>query len=106
MITLRTETVIDAPIQTCFDYARDITVHTKTVWPHTKESAVDGVREGPIGPGESVTFEARHLFVWQRLTSRIVDYKWPEFFSDEMQEGIFITYFFQSRILTIIPHRL
>ncbi|MBD3919508.1 SRPBCC family protein [Paenibacillus sp. PR3] len=89
MITLRTEIIINAPIQICFDYARDIEVHTKTVWPHTRELAVDGVREGRIGPGDSVTFEAKHLFVRQRLTSKIIEYQEPELFTDVMQRGIF-----------------
>ncbi|WP_325053158.1 SRPBCC family protein [Paenibacillus algicola] len=89
LITLRTEIIINAPIQICFDYARDIELHTKTVWPHTRELAVDGVRFGRIGLGETVTFEANHLLVRQRLTSRIIEYEEPKRFTDEMQKGIF-----------------
>ena len=55
MITITTEIEINAPIQTCFDYARDIDVHTRTVWIHTKEKAVDGVISGRIGADELVS---------------------------------------------------
>lgn len=89
MITIITEIEIDAPIQKCFDYARDIELHTRTVWPHTRERAVAGVTAGPIGPGQTVTFEATHLLVRQRLTSKITAYESPYLFIDEMQRGAF-----------------
>ncbi|MFC5402985.1 SRPBCC family protein [Cohnella soli] len=89
MITIKTEIEISAPIQLCFDLARDIEVHTKTVWRHTKEKAISGVTSGPIGQGETVTFEAIHFLVRQRLTSKITEYQQPFLFVDEMQNGAF-----------------
>lgn len=89
MITVETEVFINAPLELCFDLARDIDVHTRTVWPHTKERAVAGVTTGPIGLGETVTFEAKHLGVRQRLTSKITEYRAPAYFVDEMQRGAF-----------------
>lgn len=89
MVVIRTEIEVAAPIQLCFDMARDIEVHTQTVWRHTKEKAVGGVTSGPIGLGETVTFEATHLGVRQRLTSKIVEYHEPYLFVDEMQKGAF-----------------
>lgn len=89
MITVKTRMEISAPIQHCFDLARDIDIHTKTVWKHTKEKAIRGVTAGPIGLGQTVTFEATHLFVRQRLTSKITEYREPYLFVDEMQKGAF-----------------
>ncbi|WP_339315795.1 SRPBCC family protein [Paenibacillus sp. FSL R10-2734] len=89
MITVKTQIEISAPIQLCFDLARDIEIHTKTVWIHTKEKAIMGVTSGLIGPGQSVTFEATHFLVRQKLTSKITDYNEPFLFVDEMQKGAF-----------------
>nr|WP_309568643.1 SRPBCC family protein [Paenibacillus sp. sptzw28] len=76
-------------METCFDFARNIDVHTLTVWPHTREKAIQGITSGLINAGETVTFEATHLFVRQKLTSRITDYNRPYLFVDEMVKGAF-----------------
>jgi ligand-binding SRPBCC domain-containing protein len=89
MITVKTEVEIAAPVRICFDCARDIDLHTRTVWKHTREEAVGGVTSGPIGLDETVTFEATHFGVRQRLTSQITEYREPEWFVDEMQRGAF-----------------
>ena len=89
MIKVTTEIEIQAPIHLCFDFARDIGLHTETVWPHTKERAVEGVTFGKIGEGQTVTFEATHFLVRQRLTSRISEYNRPYLFVDEMMSGAF-----------------
>ncbi len=89
MVVVRTSIEISAPIDLCFNLARDIGLHTKTVWKHTKEKAVDGVMSGLIGPGQTVTFEATHFLIKQRLTSKITEYEEPCIFVDEMQKGAF-----------------
>ncbi|MBW7476928.1 SRPBCC family protein [Paenibacillus oenotherae] len=89
MIIIRSEIEIEAPIEICFDYARDIDIHTRTVWKHTRERAVAGRTSGMIEAGEEVTFEATHLLVRQRLTSRVTAYKRPLYFVDEMVSGAF-----------------
>jgi ligand-binding SRPBCC domain-containing protein len=81
--------MIKAPIVRCFDLARDIDVHTRTVWKHTREQAVAGVTTGCIGSGELVTFEATHFGIRQRLTSKITDFNAPYLFVDETQKGAF-----------------
>lgn len=89
MVEVKTQIEIAAPIQICFDLARDIDIHTQTVWKYTKERAIQGVTSGPIGYGQTVTFEATHLGVRQTLTSRITDFNEPFLFVDEMQKGAF-----------------
>ena len=82
------ETRIKAPRATCFDAARDIGLHCRSC-ASTRERAVAGRTRGLIGLGESVTFEAVHLGVRQRLSSRIVAFDSPNFFVDEMTRGAF-----------------
>lgn len=89
MIKIVTEIEILAPVHICFDFARDIDLHTQTVWPHTKERAVGGVTDGMIGQGEFVTFEATHFLVRQRLSSQITEYRRPYLFVDTMTRGAF-----------------
>jgi ligand-binding SRPBCC domain-containing protein len=82
------ETVVDAPIQTCFDLSRSIDVHMRST-AQTKERAVAGVMSGLIGLNETVTWEAVHLGVKWKLTSKITAFDPPYFFVDEMVEGPF-----------------
>lgn len=89
LITIKTQLEIAAPIQLCFDLARDIDLHTRTVWPHTKEKEIRRTTSGLIGKGESVTFQATHFLIRQTLSSKITEYHAPYYFVDEMQNGAF-----------------
>ena len=88
MPVIRLETLIRAPAELCFDLSRDIDVHLASTG-GTGERAVAGVTSGLIGPGETVTWEATHFFVRQRLTSKITAFDRPRMFVDEMQRGAF-----------------
>ncbi len=82
------ETFLTASPERCFDLARDIELHCRTCsW--TQEKAIGGVTSGLIELGQSVTFEAVHLGVRQRLTSRIVLFERPRMFVDQMERGAF-----------------
>lgn len=59
---------IAAPADRCFDLSRDIGVHQESMR-FSQEVAVAGVTAGLIGPGESVTWEARHFGIRWRMTS-------------------------------------
>jgi ligand-binding SRPBCC domain-containing protein len=89
MIKVSTEIQIRAPIEICFDLARNIDIHTETVWKHTKERAISGRVSGMIKDGETVTFEATHFFIRQTLTSKIEEFERPNRFIDEMVSGAF-----------------
>lgn len=82
------KTTIAAPPEVVFDLARDMDFHVQSL-AHTGERAVGGVMAGLIALGESVTFEARHLGVTQRLTTRITAFDRPCHFRDEMTRGAF-----------------
>jgi len=89
LITIQTEIEISAPIEICFDAARDIERHTETVWKHTNEKAIVNGDGNLLELNHIVTFEATHFFIRQRLISKIVEYSRPYRFVDEMQKGAF-----------------
>lgn len=91
MAAFRIVTEIAAPAERCFDLARDIDFHTRSL-AHTGERAVAGRTSGLIGLGESVTWEARHLGVLQRLTVAITAFDRPAYFRDEMTAGAFAAF--------------
>lgn len=83
-LTLR----VAAPPERCFDLSRSVEVHVASTR-STGEQAVAGVTSGLLGPGDQVTWRARHLGVWQHLTSRISAYDRPRHFRDSMVRGAF-----------------
>jgi ligand-binding SRPBCC domain-containing protein len=88
MPTIVLYTEIDAPIAVCFDLSRSIDLHQIST-DQTKEKAIDGVNSGLIGLNETVTWEATHYGLTQRLTSKITAYQRPFYFVDEQQKGAF-----------------
>ena len=88
MPTLHLETHISAPIEQVFDLTRDLDVHARTV-PHTHERATGATDGRRIGPGDTLTFEASHFGVRQRLVSRITAFERPTLFADELVSGAF-----------------
>jgi len=90
MTIITVETYIQAPVEICFDLARDIGLHCRTA-ASTQERAVGGVTTGLIGLGEEVTFEAVHFGIRQRLTAHITEFDPPHGFTDEMLRGAFKT---------------
>jgi ligand-binding SRPBCC domain-containing protein len=88
MPVIRLETFIRAPIEICFDLARDVEVHMAST-ADTGERAVAGVTSGMMELNDEVTWEARHLCIRRRLTSKITALERPRMFVDEMQRGAF-----------------
>jgi len=88
MMRIEIQTEIVAPPETCFDLARDIDFHRRTM-AGTGERAVAGVTSGLIGAGEEVTWEARHFGITQRLAVRIVEFDRPHHFRDCQVRGPF-----------------
>lgn len=82
------EIYIQAPIRVCFDLARNVDIHTETT-AKTKERAIAGVTTGLMEEGDSVTWEAIHFGVKQKLTARIIEMEKPYRFTDEMVKGAF-----------------
>jgi ligand-binding SRPBCC domain-containing protein len=88
MPIIKHDIYIDAPVNVCFDLARNVEVHTETTT-KTKEKAIDGVTVGLMENGDTVTWEATHLGVKQKLTAKIIEMEKPYKFKDVMVKGAF-----------------
>jgi ligand-binding SRPBCC domain-containing protein len=90
MVTIEEITLIEAPIERCFDLARSVEVHLAGNR-HCGETAVAlaGVTSGLMGMAQRVTWRAKHLGVWQTLTSEITAMDPPAYFQDTMVQGAF-----------------
>ena len=88
MATIILDTIINASIENVFDLSRSIDLHIEST-KQTGEQAIAGRTSGLIALGETVTWRAKHFGIWQNLTSKITDYNYPTFFSDEMINGAF-----------------
>lgn len=88
MPKIKLKTLINAPIEICFDLSRSIDLHQIST-ADTSEKAIAGVTEGLIGLNEYVTWEAIHFGVKQQLTSKITAFNRPYYFVDEQIKGAF-----------------
>ena len=88
MTEIYLETLINAPIQICFDLSRSIDLH-KISLEHTNEKAIAGRTSGLIEKGEFVTWQAKHFGVNQKMTVKITALDSPIYFCDEMTKGTF-----------------
>lgn len=88
MPQIRLETKIEAPIQRVFDLSRSIDLHKQST-SHTHEEAIAGRTSGLIELGETVTWRAKHLGIYQKLTVKIVKMDKPNSFTDVMLKGAF-----------------
>jgi len=88
MPTIHLTTFIAAPAEIVFDLSRSIDLHRKSMV-HNDEEAIAGTTTGLIGPGETVTWKARHLYRTRILKSKIGDMNRPVSFTDEMVQGDF-----------------
>ena len=81
-------TEINAPIEICFDAARNIDLHQQST-SKTKEKAIAGRSSGLCEKGDTVTWRAKHFGIWQKLTSEITIVNRPVLFEDRMLKGTF-----------------
>lgn len=88
MPTIKLVTKIKSTIDICFDLARSIDLH-KISTEHTNEQAIAGKISGLIELNETVTWEAIHFGVKQKLTSKITAFNRPNYFVDEQLHGAF-----------------
>jgi ligand-binding SRPBCC domain-containing protein len=88
MPTVRLETLVRAPVADCFDLSLSVDAHTASMGP-SGERVVGGVASGRMGPGDSVTWRARHFGLPFRMTSRITAWDRPARFVDEQVAGPF-----------------
>jgi hypothetical protein len=90
MIRFEETTVIDAPIDRCFDLSRSVEVHLlANIHSGEQALAVGGITSGLIGLGQQVTWRAKHFRIWHNLTSETTLLKSPFHLQVTMIHGIF-----------------
>ncbi|MCW3162545.1 SRPBCC family protein [Chryseobacterium oryctis] len=82
------KTIMKSDIETVFDLSRDIDLHQKSTQ-KTNEKAIAGKTSGLIELNETVTWRAKHLGFYQKLTSKIIQMEKPYHFTDVMIKGAF-----------------
>ncbi len=87
MPKIKITTEINAKIELVFDLSRSIDLHIIST-ENTKEKAIAGKTKGLIELGEQVTWQATHLGLRQKFTSKIIEFQPPFLFVDQMQKGI------------------
>ncbi|WP_205503114.1 SRPBCC family protein [Rufibacter psychrotolerans] len=100
MPIINLSTTIQAPPAVCFDLSRSVDLHQVST-AQTEEKAIKGVVAGLMELGDSVTWEAKHLCVRQKLSSHITAFERPYFFADEMLTGAFKSFRHEHRFEAI-----
>ena len=73
------ETKIYAPIEICFDLSRSIDLHVVST-SQTNEIAIEGKTSGLINLNESVTWQATHFGIRQKLSSIRTEFQSPIYY--------------------------
>lgn len=81
-------TLMPCPPLRAFELSLSVEAHTASM-AASGERAVGGVTSGTMGPGDTVTWRARHFGVPFTMTSRITAYEAPHGFVDEQVRGPF-----------------
>jgi hypothetical protein len=90
MIRIEEVTIIEAPIERCFDLSRSVEVHlVGNIHSAEQALAVGGITTGLVELSQQVTWRARHFGVWQNLTSQVTAMEPPTYFQITMVKGIF-----------------
>ena len=71
MATIVVETRIRAPIELCFDLARDVGAHAESAAFSSERVVEPGRTQGLLELGDLVAFEGRHFGITQRFVARI-----------------------------------
>ncbi len=100
MSSIHLTTFIAAPIERLFDLSRSINLH-KISTAHTHEKAIAGVMNGLINEGETVTWQAKHLYKERKFTAKITHMQRPDFFIDEMIKGDFKSFHHEHHFKSI-----
>jgi len=84
-------TKVHAPIDRVFDLVRSIKLHNYAEREHG-ECVVGETSSGLIELGQEVTWKARHLGFWRKLTAQVTEYDRPHHFRDSQIKGAFKLY--------------
>jgi ligand-binding SRPBCC domain-containing protein len=79
---------VKAPIEVCFDTARNVGVYSQTAF-KAREKAVGAVKKELLEEGDCMTIESVHFGMKQRVTSRVIFMEKPHSFVEKMVKGPF-----------------
>ena len=88
MATIYLTTFIHAPVQTCFDLARNINTHQLST-SRKKGKAIAGRTPGLCEEGDVITLKLVHFGIKQKLTVKVTKMERFLYFEDEMIKGAF-----------------
>ena len=88
MPVIKLITEIHAPIALVFDLSRSVDLH-KLSTARSDERVVAGRSSGLVEAGDTITWRARHLGIYQNLTSHITEVVPTSRFTDRMERGAF-----------------
>lgn len=88
MPVIEIKTKVHSTAEICFDLSASIELHQLST-SRTKEKAIAGTTAGIIKLNETVTWQAVHFGINQKLTSIISEYQRPYHFRDEQLTGAF-----------------
>lgn len=88
MATVQTVTWIAAPPARCFDLARDVDAHMRSL-ADTGETVTERPPHRLLELGDVVTFRGRHFGIWFHHRAQITAMESPLHFRDEMIAGAF-----------------
>ncbi len=81
-------TKLECAANVAFDPSRSVDLNLEST-EDTGERVFKGRASGLLALGDSITWEAKHFGVRQRLTSKIIRFDPPRYFRDSMVDGIF-----------------
>lgn len=84
---ITSRTIIAAPPEAVFDLELDVAAHASSL--SFSGETVIGPHPERLGPGDQVTWRARHLGIYWTMTVRICAYDRPRSFADEQVRGPF-----------------
>jgi len=88
MTIIEQVTLIEAPVETCFQLSLSIDLELKAAKAHHIR-AVSGVTSGIIGPGQRVGWKTKQFGITISHMSEITGFQQPLFFQDRMVKGMF-----------------
>ncbi len=88
MSVIKLFTVINAPVAVCFNLARSIDAHKRSA-KQTREKAIAGKTSGLAELNDTITWQATHFGIKQKLTVKITEMEFPVYFKDVMLKGAF-----------------
>lgn len=88
MPVINLQTLINAPVEECFNLSRSVDLHLQSMQSH-KEKAVAGVTTGLMDLHNTVTWKAMHFGLPFKMTVQITELQYPNFFVDQMVSGPF-----------------